>query len=54
MLWEARVQSQVDSYQILKKWYIMAPCLTLSIISYGPVKSGLVQGNESSPSGYSV
>ena len=29
------VQSQVESYQRLKKWYLMPPCLTLSIISYG-------------------
>ena len=27
-------QSQVKSYQRLKKWYLMFPCLTLSIISY--------------------
>ena len=25
------VQSQVESYQRLKKWYLMPPCLTLSI-----------------------
>ena len=29
---ETRVQSQVESYQRLKKWYLMPPCLTLSII----------------------
>ena len=29
------VQSQVESYQRLKKWYLMPPCLTLSIIRYG-------------------
>ena len=28
------VQSQVKSYQRLKKWYLMPPCLTLSIIRY--------------------
>ena len=28
----APLQSQVDSYQRLKKWYLMLPCLTLSII----------------------
>ena len=28
------VQSQVESYQRLKKWYLMLPCLTLSIIRY--------------------
>ena len=25
---ETRVQSQVESYQRLKKWYLMPPCLT--------------------------
>ena len=29
------VQSQVKSYQRLKKWFLMLPCLTLSIIRYG-------------------
>ena len=32
---ETRVQSQVGSYQRLKKWYLIPPCLTLSIIRYG-------------------
>ena len=32
MVWKTRVQSQVKSYQRLKKWYLMPPCLTLSII----------------------
>ena len=32
---ETGVQSQVESYQRLKKWYLMPPCLTLSIIRYG-------------------
>ena len=27
--------SQVESYQRLKKWYLMLPCLALSIIRYG-------------------
>ena len=31
---ETGVQSQVESYQRLKKWYLMPPCLTLSIIRY--------------------
>ena len=31
----AKVQSQVESYQRLKKWYLMPPCLTLSIIRFG-------------------
>ena len=29
------VQSQVESYQRPQKWYLMPPCLTLSIIRYG-------------------
>ena len=32
---ETWVQSKVMSYQRLKKWYLMPPCLTLSIIRYG-------------------
>ena len=32
---ETGVQSQVESYQRLKKWYFMPSCLTLSIIRYG-------------------
>ena len=32
---ETWVQSQVESYQRLKKWYLIPPCLTLSIIRYG-------------------
>ena len=34
MVQETWVQSQVESYQRLKKWYLMPPCLTLSIIRY--------------------
>ena len=34
MVWETSVQSQVESYQRSKKWYLMPPCLTLSNISY--------------------
>ena len=34
MVQETGVQSQVESYQRLKKWYLMLPCLTLSIIGY--------------------
>ena len=33
--WETGVQSQVEFYQRLKKWYVMPPCLTLSIIWSG-------------------
>ena len=29
------VQYQVESYQRLKKWHLMPPCLTVSIIRYG-------------------
>ena len=29
------VQSKVESYQRLKKWYLIPPCLTHSIIRYG-------------------
>ena len=32
--WETGVQSQVETYQRLKKWYLIPPCLTLSIIRY--------------------
>ena len=32
---EIWAQSQVESYQRLKKWYLILPCLTLSIIRYG-------------------
>ena len=28
------VQSQVESYQRLKKWYLIPPCLTHSLIRY--------------------
>ena len=31
---ETEVQSLVKSYQRLKKWYVMPPCLTLIIIRY--------------------
>ena len=31
---ETWVQSQAESYQRLKKWYLMLSCLTLSIIRY--------------------
>ena len=32
---EIRIQSQIEAYQRLKKWYLIPPCLTLSIIRYG-------------------
>ena len=31
---ETVVQSQVESYQRLKKWYLIPPCLSICIISY--------------------
>ena len=31
MDWETGVQCQVESYQRLKKWYLIPPCLTLRI-----------------------
>ena len=31
MAWEIRVQFQAESYQRLKKWYLIQPCLMLSI-----------------------
>ena len=34
MVWKTGVQSQVKSYQRLKKWYLMLPYLTLNIIRY--------------------
>ena len=35
MVQETGVQSQVKSYQRLKKWYLMPPCLALSTIRWG-------------------
>ena len=32
MVWEIGVQLQVKSYQRLKKWYLMPPCLTFGFI----------------------
>ena len=32
---ETKVLSQVESYRRLKKWYLIPPCLTLSIIRLG-------------------
>ena len=34
MAWETVIQSYVESYQRLKKWHLMHPCLTLSNIRY--------------------
>ena len=35
MAQETGVQSQIKSYQRLKKWYLIPPCFKLSIIRYG-------------------
>ena len=35
MVRKTRVQSQVESYQRLKKWYLIPPCLALSTIRQG-------------------
>ena len=45
------VRPQVESYQRLKKWYLMPPCLTLSIIRYisGVKWSNLGKGVAPSP-----
>ena len=34
MAWETWVQFQAESYQRLKEWYLIPPCLTLSNIRY--------------------
>ena len=34
MVRESGVQSQVESYKRLKKWYLILPCLTLGILRY--------------------
>ena len=44
------VQSQVMSYQRLKKWYLMPPCLTLSIIRYRSKVKGGKPGKRAAPS----
>ena len=36
-------QSQVKSYQKIKKWYLIPPFLTLSIIRYDSRISGAIQ-----------
>ena len=50
MVWETWVQSQVESCQRLKKWYLMPPCLTLSIIRYGSRVKWSNLGKEVAPS----
>ena len=41
-----KVQSQVESYQGLKKWYLLPPWLTLSIIRHKSRESEVIQGKE--------
>ena len=50
MVRETRVQSQVESYRKIKKWYLMSPCLTLSIIRYGSRVKLSNLGNAVAPS----
>ena len=47
---EPWVQSQVESYQRLLKWYLIPPCLTLSIIRYGSRVKWSNPGNGVAPS----
>ena len=46
MIQEARVQFQVKSYQRVKKWYMMPPCLTFSIIRYRSRINEGIQGKK--------
>ena len=50
MVREIRDQSQVESYQKLKKWYLVRLCLTLSIIRYGSRVTWSDLGNWVAPS----
>ena len=50
MVRETRVQSQVESYQRLKKWYLVPPCLTLSVIRYRSRVKQSNKGNGVAPS----
>ena len=47
---ETWVQSQVESYQRLKKWYLLPLCLTLSNIRYGSRVKCSNPGKEVEPS----
>ena len=47
---ETWVQSQVESYQRLQKWYLIPPCLTLSIVRYGSRVKWSNPGNGVAPS----
>ena len=46
---EAWVQSHVESCQRLKKWYLMLPCLTLSITRYGSRLKQVIPGKGVAP-----
>ena len=50
MALDTEVQSQVKSYQRLKKWYLMPPCLGHSIIRYVSRVKWSNQGKEVAPS----
>ena len=47
---KAWVQSQVESYERLKKWYLMPPCLILSTIRWGSRVKWSNPGNRVAPS----
>ena len=47
---ETGVQFHVESHQRLKKWYLMPPCLTLSMIRYGSRVKWSNPGNGVAPS----
>ena len=46
MIRETGILYKVKSYQRLKKWYSMSPCLKLSIIKHGSRVSGAIQEKE--------
>ena len=50
MVRETSVYSQVESYQRLKKWYLILPCLTLSFIRWGSRVKWSIPGNGIVPS----
>ena len=50
MAWGTWVQSQVESFQRLKKWYLMPPCLILNIIRYGSRVKWVNPGKRLAPS----
>ena len=44
--WKKSILSACSHTKYSKKWYLMLPCLALSIIWYGLWVSGAIQGNE--------